>query len=234
MITHAVVVPHPPLLVPRLGTGLDEEAGPLRAACRAATRRLTRSASRWLAVASGPTGEMSPAVGGSFAGYGVDVAVSLSESGRGEHLPIPLPVLIAGWLRAQAGAAEVRVRLLEPATVATDCAALGRALGELGEDVGLLVLGDGSNRHGRGAPGGEDDRAPGFDGGVAAALAAADHDALLALDEGLAAALGAGGRGPWQVLAGLVEDSGARWRAELLYSGAPFGVGYHVATWDRG
>jgi aromatic ring-opening dioxygenase LigB subunit len=93
-----------------------------------------------------------------------------------------------------------------------------------------LVLGDGSNRHGPRAPGSEDERAPSFDDAVAKALAKADAEALLALDPALADELGAGGRVPWQVLAG-VGDS---WRAELLYSAAPFGVGYHVAVWERG
>jgi hypothetical protein len=39
----------------------------------------------------------------------------------------------------------------------------------------------------------------------------------------------ADGRAPWQVLAGATAQG--RWNGELLYSAAPFGVAYHVATW---
>jgi hypothetical protein len=47
----------------------------------------------------------------------------------------------------------------------------------------------------------------------------------------LAAELGSGGRVPWQVLAGV--GGADAWRSKLLYSGAPLGVGYHVAVWER-
>ncbi len=67
---------------------------------------------------------------------------------------------------------------------------------------------------------------------MGAALAEADAEALLAIDPALAADLQAEGRPAWQVLAGLARSSGD-WGGELLYSDAPFGVAYHVATWDR-
>ena len=62
------------------------------------------------------------------------------------------------------------------------------------------------------------------------ALAAADTEALLALDEGLAHELKAAGRAPWQVLAGAAEGAGLDGR--LLYEDAPYGVGYFVAAWS--
>jgi hypothetical protein len=93
----------------------------------------------------------------------------------------------------------------------------------------VLILGDGSNRHGPAAPGSEDVRAPAFDDAVAKALAKADTQALLDLDPALAGELGVGGLVPWQVLAG----AGGEWHGELLYSAAPFGVAYHVAVWER-
>ena len=119
--------------------------------------------------------------------------------------------------------------------VAADCAATGAALAaELadGDPVGLLVLGDGSHRHGDRAPAHPDDRAGPFDDAVGAALAAGDPAALLALDADLAAELGAMGRAAWQVLAGAVRATGGRWRGDALYSDHPFGVAYHVAVWD--
>ena len=222
VISRVAVVPHPPLLVPELSPG---SAGPLREACLAAVSRL---GDRWLAVGGHDEDlTIEPQSAGSFGGYGVDVPVSLSRDRIGPS-DLPLPALVAGWLRERAGAASVRVRLIERRTEPADCARLGKQLADA-DETGLLVLADGSNRHGPRAPGSEDGRAPGFDRAVAEALANADAEALLALDPRLAEDLGAGGRAPWQALAGL----GPGWRAELLYSAAPFGVGYHVAVWER-
>lgn len=219
MITRAVVVPHPPLLVPRLSPGPNPELAALREACVAAAGRLGPV---WTAVGAHPEDQViGPDAAGSFRGYGVDERVRLSANGVRRTLP--LPALVAGWLREQAGAESVEVRLVAGSTAPADCARLGKQL--TGD---LLILGDGSNRHGPGAPGGEDVRAPAFDDAVAKALAKADTQALLELDPVLAEELGAGGRVPWQVLAG----AGGDWRAELLYSAAPFGVGYHVAVWE--
>lgn len=149
---------------------------------------------------------------------------------------LPLPALVAGWLRAEAGATRVRVRLVEPSLPVADCRREGAELAEelAGPDpVGLLVLADGSNRHTERAPARPDERAGPFDDAVAAGLAAADPDALLAIDPGLAAELNAQGRAAWQVLAGLALATGDRWTGELLYSDHPFGVAYHVAVWNR-
>jgi hypothetical protein len=34
------------------------------------------------------------------------------------------------------------------------------------------------------------------------------------------------------VLAAVALAGGQSWRSRELYSGAPYGVGYHVAVWD--
>jgi aromatic ring-opening dioxygenase LigB subunit len=148
---------------------------------------------------------------------------------------MPLPALIAGWLREQAGADEVRVWMVPPALPTADCEAYGgRLAAELTSDepVGLLVIGDGSHRHGERAVGRPDDRAAGFDEEVRRALAAADPKALLALDAGLAASLGAIGRAPWQILSGVVGKDGRAWRCAHSRLLIPFGVAYHLAVWD--
>jgi hypothetical protein len=231
VISRVAVVPQPPLLVPELTGGAAGETAPLRDACLAAVRALAAAAENWTAVGAGEAAEFAPGARGSFAGYGVDVPVGLSETSREDPRELPLPVLVAGWLRERAGAASVDVRLLDPDLPAADCADLGRRLDEVGDEVGLLVLGDGSNRHGPQSPGGQDERAAGFDDAVSAALGSADLDALASLDPALAAELGSGGRVPWQVLAGV--GGADAWRSKLLYSGAPLGVGYHVAVWER-
>ncbi len=228
------MVPHPPLLVPELVPGSVESTAAVREACVAAAVRLAEAAPNWIAVGAGPRWEtIGPGVCGSFRGYGVDVPVSLSAGpAAGPTADLPLPVLVAGWLRAQAGAGSVRAELLPAGASPADCAETGTRLARADGDLGLLVLGDGSYRHGPSAPGSADERAGDFDAKVAAALAGADADALLAIEPELAAELGAVGRAPWQVLAGLARAAPG-WHGELRYSAAPFGVAYHVAVWER-
>lgn len=238
VIIRAVVVPHPPLLVPELVAGGVVETEPIRTACLDAARALAGVADRWLAVATDPAGPMmiDPDTVGTFRGYGVDVPVWLSESrGRDEAAAdpaLPLPALIAGWLRGRTHASQVRVRLLARDAPADECRRIGEELARSADPVGLLVLGDGSTRHVERAPGGADPRAPAFDEAVRSALAEADADRLLRLDAALAADLDVAGRAAWQVLAGAALTTAQPWHAEVLYSAAPFGVAYHVAVWD--
>ena len=176
---------------------------------------------------------------GSFAGYGVDVAVTLDPCPAPvTDARMPLPLLVAGWLRGQVGPAEITVQVLP---VAPGCSAahcrrlgieLGHQLGGAGELVGLLVLGDGAATHTQRAPGYFDPRADGVDRAVATALGNADPDALLDLDPELCRELWVAGREAWQVGAAAAQALAPAWRGELLYSAAPFGVGYHVALWE--
>lgn len=228
VIRRVAVLPHPPLLVPELAAGAAGECAGLREACLAAARRLTSVSAEWVVVGAA---DGAPAVPGdacgSFGAFGVDIGVSLSRVTAPET-ELPLPALVAGWLREQAGASSAEVRLVDPADTPDRCERIGR---DLGEAAAVLILGDGSNRHGPRSPGGQDERAEGFDAAVREALDKADTAALAALDPAFAAELGAGGRAPWQVLAGFAGDDA--WDAEMLYSAAPFGVGYHVAVWER-
>ena len=225
------VVPQPPLLVPELAAGAAPETADLRAAVVAVASRLAEAADEWIAVGADPGGRRSVPSGtaGTFVGFGRDVRVELGP-GAGEPDPdLPLPLLVAGWVAARAGRpARVRGEVVAPDSSPQECLAVGR---ELAADrtIGLLVVGDGSAMHTEKAPGHFDERAAGFDEGVAKALESGDAGALAALDPALAAQLWAIGRAPWQVLAGAAE--GRDWRAELLYSAAPYGVAYHVAVW---
>jgi hypothetical protein len=164
-------------------------------------------------------------------------ATSTEADGRaaaGDGLALPL--LVAGWLRGRMDVPVTVVgELVHPGAGAADCAERGRELAmELAGDepVGLLVLGDGASTHAAEGAGRVDERAGPFDEAVRLALATADAGALLALDAALADDVGATGRPAWQVLAGAVSSTGAPWEAELLYSAAPYGVGYHVAVWE--
>lgn len=227
------MVPHPPLLVPELVAGAVAETEAVRRACVAAGKRLAALSRDWLAIAGDPHfhGLTSADAVGTFRGYGVDKIVSLAEGAGADDVDpgLPLPVLAAGWLREQAGAARVVVQTIDPVGSVNDSKRVGERLARQDRPVGLLVLGDGSSRH-PGPSGHPDERSVGYDLGVREALATADLDALLGLDVELAAELNVSGRAAWQALAGAA--AGRSWRAELLYSDAPFGVGYHVACWE--
>ena len=241
MIARVAVLPQPPLLVPELVAGPDPQAQQVRDECVAVARRLTDVATRWVAIAADATTvqpeELGPDAAGTFQGYGVDVRVSLgAASATATADPaMSLPALIAGWLRERAGAEQVRVRLVPPSLPARDSQELGERLVagfDSADPVGLLVLGDGSHRHGERAVGRPDERAARFDEQVRRALAAVDLAGLLALDPQLAASLGAVGRAPWQVLSGALGRDGRDWRCVHSRLLIPFGVAYHLAVWD--
>jgi aromatic ring-opening dioxygenase LigB subunit len=239
VIIRAAVVPHPPLLVPELVGGATEPTEAVRAASVTAARRLADVAGEWVAVAADPAGPtvVDSGVRGSFAGYGVDVPIALGSTPNSvpPDPALPLPALVAGWLRSAVGARSVRVHLVEPGRSPADCRRTGAELAETLSSptpVGLLILGDGSNRHTERAPARPDERAGDFDDRVRTALATPDPAALLDVDPDLAAELGAAGRAAWQVLAGVALAVGGPWTSELLYSDQPFGVAYHVAVWD--
>jgi hypothetical protein len=230
VLSTVAVVPEPPLLVPELATGAAAETDALRAACREAARRLAGSSSCVVVGAdAGGRRTVGPGTRGSFVGFGVDVVVGLAPDAAGPvDAALPLPLLIAGWLREGLPVA-LRGELVAPDADPEACFALGASLAD--EASALLVVGDGAATHTEKAPGFLDERAGPFDDAVAAALAAADPAALAALDPALAAELWASGRAPWHVLAGATR--GSAWTGELLHSSRPFGVGYHVAVWQR-
>jgi hypothetical protein len=231
VLSTVAVVPEPPLLVPELATGAATETAALRAACREAARRLAAASECWIAVGADPGGRRTVGTDarGSFVGFGVDVVVGMGPRAAGPVDPaMPLPLLIAGWLR-DGLPVTVRGETVAPDTDPVACLALGAELAR--EATALLIVGDGAATHTEKAPGYLDERACPFDDTVAAALAAADPVALAALDPALATDLWAVGRAPWQVLAGATRDSA--WTGELLHSSRLFGVGYHVAVWQR-
>lgn len=250
VVEMVAVVPSAPLMVPQLTVGGARESEAMRGACLDVVRRMA-DADRWLVLGADP--EPDPradpcgARGGSrtvngvgygtWLGFGVDVRVSLTpEPARQVRADLPLPVLIAGWLRGQvAGHVHAEAELVDPGLPAAECRALGEQLARhLEPGTAVLVVGDGAATHTEKAPGHLDGRAGPFDADVSKALAAGDPAALLALDAALATELHAVGRAPWQVMAGLAAATASRWDGEVLYSDAPYGVAYHVASWRRG
>ena len=237
MITRVAVVPYPPLLVPELTVRAGAETEHLRSACLRAVSSLTDSAARWVAVGVDRSGSrrLGPQTVGTFAGYGVDVRVTLGQADETAAADpfLPLPALMAGWLRGRAGADEVTAHLMAADAAPEECRTYGAALGHAArtDSVGMLVLADGTNRRDSRSPFPPNDRAAALDELIRAALADAAPARLLDLDPALAAELGVEGRAALQVMAGAVQSTGRRWRGDLLYSDTPFGVTYHVALW---
>lgn len=237
----AAVVPQPPLLIPELAAGAAADSAPLRTACLEAAGALAEVSTRWVALGADGHRRLTvpPSASGTFRGFGVEVPVALSPHAAGPPDPdLPLPMLVAGWLRGQVGGGlEVRGEVVPVDLATAGCRRIGSGLAAdlavTDDQVGLLVVGDGAASHTERAPGYLDERAGPFDEQVAAALAAANPDGLLALDPLLAAELQAVGRAPWQLLAAVALAAGGSWRGELTYSAAPHGVAYHVALWTR-
>lgn len=239
MLARVAVLPHPPLLIPRVTTGGAVETRPLRQACLNAAAAVRDAARVWFAVGrTDPDRDVETADAGTLRGYGVDLAVALGPESGPVVDGLALPFLVAAWLRGQVGPGNVLVhpRPIAAGATGAECASAGQALAatlaERTEPVSLLVLGDGAATHSLRAPGYFDRRAAGFDAAVADALAGPDLTALLELDGDLAAALGVAGREAWQVGAAAAAASAPAWRGELLFSQIPYGVAYHVAVWD--
>lgn len=276
----AVFVPSAPLLVPELAGPDAVDTRPVREATRSAVRALAASATRWVALgaddapavpASGPAAAVltdrprcgtDVAVTGTFARFGVDLPVTLDPAveeacAQADAEPVrprlPLSMLIAAWLREQAGADRVTPVVLDPSASPAQCAAVGdeiaAALSAVSESVGLLVVGDGATALSPKAPGGgERASAVRLQKRIDTALECGDLDTLADLDAQECDAEGVGGRVAWQVAAAVARASGAhtdvdparldparldpaRLDTECLYAAAPFGVGYVVARW---
>jgi hypothetical protein len=234
MLVAAAVCPCPPLLVPDVAAGPAPELDTARDACADALGVLAAARPDRLVVVGPGERDASYPEGarGSFRGFGVDLDVRLGRGAGHSPATLPASLAVAAWLLDRTGWADAPVEGLGVAEAlpVESCVRAGRDLAGRAGRVALLVMGDGSACRTLKAPGYLDARAAGFDAEVARALGAADLAALRALDPGLARELQAGGRAPWQVLAGAAEDAGLG--GSLLYDDAPYGVGYLVAAWS--
>jgi hypothetical protein len=207
MITRAAVCPHPLLMFRELG-GIADPVPDLRAACLAVVSWVTEAADEVLVV------------GGSDAFF---------SSSRPGATGAPLSIRAGRRLLADAGAippgSDV---LLDWDAAPAEAAHLGRSLHDGTGRTGLLVMADLSARRAAdGGPGVYDDRAEPFDAAVQRALADGDRDAIAELDVALAEELLVAGRAALQVLSGLPEPASS----EVIWAGAPYGLGYAVARW---
>ena len=237
MIERVAVVPHPPLLVPELVVADDPDVRLVRDACLAVAAELAAAAPRWVARRRRPG---RPRELGPDAAAPSSASASTSWRGCPRNDAEPDPAHAAARARrrlaARAGRRRPRSRSSSspPDLPPADCRALGERLAAEPPTSRSGCWSSATARTGTASapPGRPDPRAAAFDDAVHAALAAADPDALLALDPALAAELGAVGRAPWQVLAGAVAADGRRWKSADARQLVPFGVAYHVAVWE--
>jgi hypothetical protein len=229
------IVPSAPVMVGDLASGAAAELTELREAVFGAAASLP---ARWIAVGLGRTDSVvGPPQTGTFAGYGVDVPVTLSTGPADAPTELPLCALVAGWLRGQVTPeATVEVRVYADDHDVDTAMDRGRRLraeiDETADPVGVLVVADGANTLTQPAPGGYDPDSIPVQTALDDALASGDAVALKHLPDTIV------GRVAYQVLAGLTgfnqsssrPDPGPRSTKEL-YRGAPYGVGYFVGVW---
>ncbi|MGY1795953.1 hypothetical protein ACI796_18450 [Geodermatophilus sp. SYSU D00525] len=213
--------PCPPLLLPEVAGRAAADTAALLSACTDAVAALAAAApGPVVVVGADAEGRHGAGDAGDLRGFGVDVEVPLDGEVRPAGRPLPLSLTVGAWLLRRAGHPGPRVGV-GPGDLAA-------AVGEL-PGAGLLVMGDGSARRSEKAPGHLDPAAAPFDAAVAAALAAGDAAALAALDPAEGERLLAAGVPAWRAVGALL--AGRDVTAELRFDGAPFGVGYLVASW---
>jgi hypothetical protein len=221
VLTGVAFVPHPPALVPSLGSGEPGEIGLVRAAGAQAITSLFAGAPDLLVLLGRDTStrRFPRDVSGSLRPFGADNRYSLGHGGPNR---LPLSLTIGAYLIDRTKADVVAYGVADDP--------LPPDLSDLIDEwrVGLLVLGDGSARRSTSAPGYLDPRAEPFDAEVAQALSRGDRSALATLDVELGDELLAVGPRVWRAAASVMTGS---FDTELLYDAAPFGVGYFVANW---
>jgi len=186
-------------------------------------------------VGPGRPGEFDAAGPVSFASFGRAVVLPALVDGRPGDRELPTPIMIARYLGSRDIAAHpAHAQLWASArwitTSGGDASALGDQLCSDQARVGLILVADGAACHGPKAPRAQDARAEPYDDGVWAALASGKPSRLAEIDAGLGGELGSTGAQLWPLLA---AAAGADGIGEVLWAGAPYGVGWAVASWRR-
>ncbi|GAB2672251.1 class III extradiol dioxygenase subunit B-like domain-containing protein [Gordonia jinhuaensis] len=246
VLTDVAVVPAAPVLVPELAGAGALEIAAVRAAAVARVRRLAQAAPSWVVVGIDDTHAGPARTGGigTFRGFGRDVVVTLRSansdgSSAAPDPEMPLPLLIAGWLRGEVvGPTSVEIDLdasliglVDARTAPEECRQIGKELRHRIDatpgPVGVLLVADGSIRLTDKAPGGPVAGAREFQDTVDDALTRGDLSAITSMTTAQADRFGYGGRAAFQVVTGLLGDQ-PQLSVEVDYRDAPLGVGYLV------
>jgi hypothetical protein len=257
MLITAAVVPGPPAFVTELMGSAAHELDDLRQAADSVVSRAVSDlvaatadspssgsvSAQLVIVGPGQPGEFKASGPVSFASFGCDIEVpALVEREQADpeqtdpeqtDPELPTPLMVARYLASRDVAAHpAHADLWASArwitTKGADATALGEQLREDGTRVALILVADGALCHGPKAPRAEDPRAQAYDDGVWAALASGKPGCLAKIDVGLGHELGATGPQVWPVLVTAASSDGI---GELLWKGAPYGVGWAVAAW---
>lgn len=215
-------------MVPELSGPGASEAVEVRRSVVDAAQSLRSKARRWVAIGiDGPARR--------FSAYGARVPVAARPGD--DDTAMPLSMLIACWCRGQvAPSVELDPVVVDTGTASADTRGIGAALGARiavdPEPIGVLVVADGATMLSESAPGGGDrESAHRLQSAIDAAIGDGEVGALAALDRQNCEAVGVESLPVFEVLAGLWGDAPVD--VDLRYTGAPFGVGYTVATWHR-
>jgi len=255
VLVTAAVVPGPPALVVELMGSAAHELDSLR---QAADQVVSQTLSDLLAasadavespslsssgsgavqlvvVGPGDPGEHEAAGPVSFAGFGRDVVVPALDGGGLADGGLPTPIMVARYLasrdlRAHPEHAGLWAAARWVTTSGSDASTLGEQLGGADTRVGLILVADGAACHGPKAPRAEDARAQAYDEAAVEALASGRPDRLALTDGELGAELAATGYQVWPVL---VAAATGEMTGEVSWAGAPYGVGWAVASWRR-
>jgi len=189
-------------------------------------------------VGPGQAGEFRAVGPVSFASFGPDVVVPALVQGQPGDPQLPTTIMVARYLASRDILTDPEhAELWASARWLTTSGGQAEALGErLRADrirVGLILVADGAACHGLKAPRAQDARATPYDAEVRTALASGRPARLAHLDVALGDELGATGSRVWPLLAAAAGDSDGDWVGEVLWSGAPYGVGCTVASWRR-
>lgn len=189
-------------------------------------------------VGSGQPGEFNAGGPVSFVSFGRDVEVPALVEGQPCDRWLPTPIMVARYLASRDIAAHpehapVWASARWITTSDGDANAVGKQLGADVSRVGLILVADGAACHGPKAPRAQDARAPAYDKAVCAALASGQPSRLAQIDTDLGDELGASGSQVWPVLVAAAGAAGWDGVGEVLWAGAPYGVGWAVASWRR-
>lgn len=207
-------VPSPPFLLPGFQPPAD-----LLAACTSAVASL------------GPDVTVLGAAPSSGLQSGTVDPTPYGVAGTPAEDPLPLALAVGRHLLG-------RDAQLYGAAADVDPGDLRRTVG----DGDLLVVADGTAMRSEKAPRHFDARAEAWDAELVTAISHGQPLGLLELSAHLGAelhcrslavwaCLARAGQVPWGLEPGWHADASPRWTTEVLYDGAPFGVGYVVATW---
>jgi hypothetical protein len=243
----AVVVPGPPAFVPELMGSAAHELDELR---QAADSVVSRAVSDLLAVSHdspsfgsavaqlvivgpGEPGEYHAAGTVSLRSFGRDVPIAALADGQRTDNDLPTPLMVARYLAGRDVASHPEHSDLWAAarwitTSGADSTSLGERLRDDGTRIAVILVADGALCHGPKAPRAEDPRAEAYDDEVCDVLTSGKLGRLAQIDPHLGDELGASWPKVWPVLFTAADGDGI---GEVLWQGAPYGVGWVVAEW---